>query len=297
LLGAAPLTVSPAGQAPQPVAGGTELLIIERDPAMASIGQRPIDIQRRLYYNAQARPPRCSELRVATPGLIGPAVLPLKHTDVAADISVYVASVTVIQKYHNPYAQKIEAVYVFPLPQDAAVRDFVMTIGERRIRGIIREREEAQRIYREARRQGHRASLLTQERPNIFTQNVANIAPGEAIDVEMSYFYSLPYRAGEYEFVFPMVVGPRYNPPGFQDGVGAVLMGARGASGQATEVEYLPPTSIPSHDLSLAVSLDAGTALREISSPSHAIEIERSGEQSRCCHSEPGLRLALPNSR
>lgn len=78
--------------------------------------------------------------------------VPLKHTDVKAAISGYIATVEVTQQFHNPYGVKIEAVYVFPLPKNAAVNEFVMTVGERRIRGIIREREEAERIYYEARR-------------------------------------------------------------------------------------------------------------------------------------------------
>src|SRR5439155_24666259 len=139
--------------------------------------------------------------------------LPLKHTDVQAFIGGCVATVEVTQSFHNPYQGSIEAVYVFALPHNAAVNEFVMTIGERRIRGIIRERREAERIYFEARRQGYVASLLTEERPNIFTQSVANIEPGREIDVSIKYFHTLAYLDGWYEFVFPMVVGPRFNPP------------------------------------------------------------------------------------
>src|SRR6266545_800593 len=122
------------------------------------------------------------------------APFPLRKIDVRARVSVQVASVEVRQEYVNPYSEKIEAVYVFPLPEDAAVRDFVMTIGERHIRGIIREREEAQRLYQEARRQGYAASLLTEERPDVFTQSVANIEPGRAIEVALTYFHLLPWR-------------------------------------------------------------------------------------------------------
>src|SRR5690606_27027528 len=109
-----------------------------------------------------------------------------------------------------------------------------MTIGDRRIRGIIREREEAERIYHDARAQGYTASLLTQERPNVFTQKVANIEPGKQIDVNIKYFHTLAYADGWYEWVFPMVVGPRFNPPGFTDGIGAISTGMPGRSGQAT---------------------------------------------------------------
>jgi Ca-activated chloride channel family protein len=197
--------------------------------------------------------------------------LPLKHTDVKGQISGYIATVEVTQQFHNPYEEKIEAVYVFPLPQNAAVNEFIMIIGERKIRGIIREREEAEQIYAEARRQGYTAALLTQERPNIFTQKVANIEPKKQIDVNIKYFSTLAYVDGWYEFIFPMVVGPRFNPPGSTDGVGAVAYGKTGISGQKTEVQYLKPGQRSGHDISLAVDIDAGVAIEEISCSSHVI--------------------------
>jgi Ca-activated chloride channel family protein len=206
--------------------------------------------------------------------------VPLRHTDVKAEISGYVAQVKVKQEYQNPYDSKIEAVYVFPLPQNAAVSDFVMTIGDRRIRGMIREREEAQRIYREAKRQGYTASLLTQERPNIFAQKVANIEPGKAIDIEITYFNTLAYSEGEYTFVFPMVVGPRFNPPGSSDGVGAVSRGAAGKSGQRTEVQYLRPEERSGHDIMVAVDLDAAVEIEKTYSNSHAIDVWKKGKTS-----------------
>jgi Ca-activated chloride channel family protein len=197
--------------------------------------------------------------------------LPLKHTDVKGQISGYIATVDVTQQFHNPYDEKVEVVYVFPLPQNAAINEFIMTIGERRIRGIIRERKEAEQIYQQAKSQGHVASLLTQERPNIFTQKVANIEPGKQIDVNIKYFNTLAYVDGWYEFVFPMVVGPRFNPPGFTDGVGAVARGKAGISGQKTEVQYLKPGERSGHDISLAVDIDAGVTIEQLVCTSHVI--------------------------
>jgi len=214
--------------------------------------------------------------------------LPLKHTGVKASIIGYIATVEVTQQFRNPYNSKIEAVYVFPLPHNAAVNEFLMTIGERRIRGIIREREEAERIYRAAKSQGYVASLLTEERPNIFTQSVANIEPGREIDVNIKYFHTLDYVDGWYEFVFPMVVGPRFNPaqgasgvspeeeagtrPGSKsDGVGSVARGLHGASGQRTEVQYLNPTERSGHDISLSVDVNAGVAVEESFCRTHNI--------------------------
>jgi len=215
--------------------------------------------------------PGCGAMLAKLPKEDKEIPLPLKHTDVKGQISGYIATVNVTQQFHNPYEEKIEAVYVFPLPQNAAVNEFIMVIGERRIRGIIRERKEAEEIYREARRQGYVASLLTQERPNIFTQKVANIEPGKNIDVNIKYFNTLAYVDGWYEFVFPMVVGPRFNPSGYSDGVGAVARGKNGISGQKTEVQYLKPGERSGHDIAVTVDVDAGVKIEEVKCTNHVI--------------------------
>ena len=220
----------------------------------------------------QAARPGCGAL-IARVGEEGRRVpVPLKHTDVKAAIAGNIATVEVTQQFHNPFDTRIQARYIFPLPQNAAVHDFVMTIGERRIRGIIRERKEAERIYHQALAAGLVASLLTQERPNVFRQLVGNIEPGRQIDVNIKYFHTLTYVDGWFEFVFPMVVGPRFNPPGSTDGVGAVARGSRGASGQATEVQYLRPGERSGHDIALSVSIDAGTPIEQVACRSHVIE-------------------------
>ena len=189
--------------------------------------------------------------------------LPLKHTDVRAVVTGYVGTVDVTQQFTNPYDEKIEAVYLFPLPEKAAVSEFVMTIGERKIRGILREKEEAEQIYRDARAQGYRASLLTQHRPNIFEQKVANIEPGKQIDVNIRYFHTLAYEDGWYSFVFPTVVGPRYNPAGF-DGSRRRRAAARrdvARAGGGAAVRYLRPNERSAHDVS--VSVDARRRSRD----------------------------------
>ena len=223
-------------------------------------------------------PPVSSEpqrLETTLAGGGGAVSLPLTHTDVRAAVTGYVASVAVTQKYQNPYSEKIEAAYVFPLPENAAVKEFVMRIGSRRIRSIVRKRDDAEAIYGEARRKGYVAALLTEERPNVFRQVVGNIEPGKAIDIEITYFNTLRYDAGEFEFVFPMVVGPRYNPPGSTTGIGAVPAGQPGTSGQPTEVQYLRPGERSGHDVALRVELDAGMSIAEVTSPSHAIDVQK----------------------
>lgn len=219
--------------------------------------------------------PGCGSLVTYAPNTTDQVPVPLKHTDVAASISAYISSVHVTQTFANPFDSKIEAVYVFPLPENSAVSDFVMKVGDRTIRGIIRDRDDAQRIYTQARAQGYVASLLTQERPNIFTQRIANIEPGRAIDVDITYYSTLTFSDGSYEFVFPMVVGPRFNPPGTSNGVGAADRRAPGSTGQPTEVTYLRPRERSGSDISLAVDIDAGVAIEDIESPTHTIQTDR----------------------
>jgi len=206
--------------------------------------------------------------------------VPLKHTGVSADINGYIVSVNVKQQFHNPYNSNIEAVYVFPLPENAAVNDFVMTIGARSIRGIIREREQAERIYNQAKSQGYTASLMTQERPNIFTQRVANIEPGRSIDIDITYFNTLAYSDGWFSFVFPMVVGPRFNPPGSTDPVAALPREVAG-NPQTTSVNYLRPAERNGHDISINVDIDAGVEIEELASNTHHIDVQRPAGYSR----------------
>jgi len=219
--------------------------------------------------------------------------MPLKHTDVHASVSGYIGSVEVVQQFLNPYSGKIEAVYVFPLPHNAAVNEFIMTIGQRRIRGIIRERQEAEQIYQEAKRQGYVASLLTEERPNVFKQSVANIEPGKEIDVTIRYFQTLEYADGWYEFVFPMVVGPRFNPPGMTNGVGAAARGAAGVSSQKTEVQYLKPGERSGHDISLELNVDAGVAIEEFRCATHDVTHESPSPERLTVSLKPGD--SIPN--
>ncbi|MFN3240687.1 MAG: VIT domain-containing protein [Planctomycetota bacterium] len=224
-------------------------------------------------------PDRIAALRAKVDGKAFGQPLPLQHTDVAAKVALNISSVTVTQTFHNPFASKIEAVYVFPLPQDAAVSDFVMKLGDRRIRGIVRERDEARRIYEQARAQGYNASLLQQERPNIFTQSVANIEPDQTIDVATTYFQTLPWRDGAFEMVVPTVVGPRFQPAGRDDGVGAIAADAPGTSGQPVEVPYRVDAAGDGPGIAIEVALDAGIELGEIACKSHQVAIARDGEQ------------------
>ena len=230
---------------------------------------------------------------------------PLKHTNVKANIAGFIARVTVTQTFHNPYDEKIEAVYVFPLPHTAAIDDMTMTVGDRRIVGLIKRRAEAQALYQEAIQQGKTASLLEQERPNIFTQSVGNIQPHDEVRIEISYVDVLDYDMGTYEFHFPMVVGPRYIPgtptskipelpdelegkvgeleaplDGVRDGADPSGTGVAPDTDRVPDVSRItPPVLKPdyrtAHDISLAVSLNAGVPIQDIQIVNHKVEVDR----------------------
>lgn len=202
-------------------------------------------------------------------------VFPLKHTEVIAKIAGNLSRVEVIQSFENPFTQPLEAVYIFPLPDEAAVDDMEIKIGDRTIKGNIKKREEAVAIYEKAKQEGRTAGLLEQERDNIFTQSLANIKPGEQIDVTIRYTESLKFESGNYEFVFPMVVGPRYIPGTSIDG--------SGDTDQVPDASRITPPVVlegtrSSHNINVTVEIDAGLPISEVRSPSHQLKIEHSGQ-------------------
>jgi Ca-activated chloride channel homolog len=210
---------------------------------------------------------------------------PLKHTDVKAEVSGFLARVTLTQEFHNPMGEKIEAVYLFPLPPRSAVDQLTMDVGGRVIRAEIKRREEAQRLFAQARTEGRVAALLDQERPNLFTQAVTNISPGASVKVTISYVETLPYEDGVYEFTFPMVVGPRYIPgktkPGDEpeDGKQAAAETDQVPDGARITPSHMPTGMRPGHDVSLEITIDTGVPLEQIASELHEIEVDRDGAQ------------------
>lgn len=201
--------------------------------------------------------------------------LPLRHTDVAAEVVGFAAGVTVTQRYANPFAFPIEAIYVFPLPESSAVDAMRIVIGERVIEAEVRKRKDARRIYEKAKAAGHTAALLEEERPNIFTQSVANIAPGTDIEIVIHYVQTLTYDDGVTEFVFPMVVGPRFVP-------GAPL-GTNVGAGRLADTDEVPDASRISppiagrgmragQDIALRLTLDAAFDVTDFEAPTHRVE-------------------------
>ena len=219
---------------------------------------------------------------------------PLKHTDVKAEISGFISRVVVTQQFENNLPDKIEAVYTFPLPQNAAVDDMTMIIGTRTVKGKVLPREEAQAAYDAAKSSGRVASLLDQERPNIFTQSVANILPGEQVKITISYVETLKYEDGAYEFVFPMVVGPRYIPG---SATSRVERGHAPNTDRVPDASRITPKSLPAtrsgHDISLEVTLDAGLIVDAVTSKSHRVDIDRPDVRSARVRLKEGS--TLPN--
>lgn len=225
----------------------------------------------RAASGAEAHDPEASdpEGRVGTlfvkgeDGVATPAVV--LATDVEIVVSGLVARARVSQRFSNESDLWLEGVYVFPLPEMAAVDRLQLTVGERRIEGQIQERARAKRTYQKAKSAGKTASLLEQERPNLFTTAVANIGPREAIEITLEYQQTLRYEKGEFELRFPMTLTSRYIP-------GAVPDAAR------ITPWMLHPDGPVTNPLDLRVVLDAGFPLERISSVTHRLDVEQADE-------------------
>jgi len=188
---------------------------------------------------------------------------PLLEIDVALRVTGPIARGTVMQRFRNPTERWLEGVYVFPLPEGAAVDGLRMRIGDRIVEGEVREREEARRSYERARDEGRRATLVEQQRPDVFTAKVANVGPGAEIQVEIEFQQTLRLDEGAFSLRLPWIVAPRFTPT---DVVGRAEDETHGPPGAAAGA---------GPDVALAIELDPGFPLAEIESPSHAIAIEQ----------------------
>jgi Ca-activated chloride channel family protein len=207
--------------------------------------------------------------------------LPLKATSAEVRIAGVIADVTVTQVYRNEGKRALEAIYVFPGSTRAAVYAMTMTIGTRTINAVVRERQQARAEYEQARAQGRTASLLEQQRPNVFQMNVANIMPGDEIKVKMSYTELLVPTDAVYEFIYPTVVGPRYsNQP------------AAGAADTERWVEnpYRHQGEAPAYDFDIEVTLTAGMPIRKVSCASHKTTIAYDGPTTATVSLDPSER-------
>ena len=181
---------------------------------------------------------------------------PLEGVTIDAVITGPIAELTVYQRFTNTHDEFMEATYMFPLHQDAAVDGAAMRIGGREIRAQLHTRERAREIYEEARDSGQASSLTEQERPNIFTQSVANIPPGEDIEVVLHLVQPLTYEDGRYRLDVPLVVGPRFVPAGVED-----------AARVTAPIAASPAAAGPR--VSVSVEVEMGMALSEVWSSTH----------------------------
>lgn len=196
--------------------------------------------------------------------------LPLKATVVKANITGVIADVVVTQHYRNEGTLPLEARYVFPASSHAAVYGLQMHIGDRVIEAKIREKQQARVEYETAKFQGKSASLLEQERPNVFQMNVANILPGDDIAVELHYTESITPKEGTYQFVYPTVVGPRYN--------GSVASGS-GVKEQWVQTPYLKAQDAPNATFAMTVNIASPIPLQNISSATHQLDIQEKDDK------------------
>jgi Ca-activated chloride channel family protein len=222
-------------------------------------------------------------LGTATPGEY--VMAPTVETEVAISVTGMVARTRLTQSFHNPGSDFVEGIYVFPLPEKAAVDHLELRIGQRVIEGEIREKGEARQVYEKAKSEGRKAALVEQQRPNLFTNSVAHIGPNEMVRVTIEYQQSLAYENGRYRLRFPLAVTPRYVPaqapieslpdepkarltfPGAMDGANpeALLQPAFALAGGSALV----------NPVDIAVAIDAGVPLGEVSSSYHDMRVEQ----------------------
>ena len=204
----------------------------------------------------------------------------LLDTDVDMNISGLVARVSVRQEFRNTSEEWVEGIYVFPLPDKAAVDQMRLHIGERFIEGEIQEKEQAKKTYEKAKQAGQKASLVEQQRANLFTTRVANIAPGELVVIEVEYLEDIRYEEGQFSIRFPMTLTPRY--------ISGKPLPDRIGSGWAPDTDRVPDASAitppqvtksKAHQLSLTAHVNAGMPLEIIASRYHPVRVTEENGQ------------------
>jgi Ca-activated chloride channel homolog len=216
-----------------------------------------------LYLRRSAEAPVAEALRVAT----------RMHVQVTGNV----ARVHVEQVFSNAGEDWVDGLYVFPLSKGSAVDELLMHVGERTIRGEVREKEKAQAMYAQARSEGKQASIVEQERPNMFSSAVANIAPRASLTIEISYLETLPLRDGRYTLNLPLAITPRFTPGAPVDATGpkpalqaAVMNAILGATATPERVQGAP------QQVGIDIDLEPGFTLGSVSSLHHAVEVQNS---------------------
>ncbi|MDD4967907.1 MAG: TonB family protein [Paludibacter sp.] len=191
-------------------------------------------------------------------------ILPLKETSASVNIVGVIADVTVRQKYVNSGKNTLEAIYTFPLSTKAAVYAMKMTIGNRTISARISEKEKARKDYEQAKTAGNRVSLLEQNRPNVFTMNVANIAIKDTIVVELKYTELLVPENGVYSFVYPTVVGPRYSNK---------TKNEAGTDGKFVNTPYTQEGEAATYKFGFELKINSGIPIQDVTCTTHNMEV------------------------
>ena len=221
-----------------------------------------------LYLRRSAQEPVTEALRLAT--------------RMQVQVTGNLARVHVQQEFSNTGEDWVEGLYVFPLSKDGAVDELLMRIGERTIRGEVQEKAKAQALYNDARAEGRRASIVEQERPNLFTSAVANIAPHTTATIEITYLETLPFRDGRYTLNLPLAITPRYTPGAPQDATAAMPAVAAAFMNAALGTTATPEKVAAARQrVSIDVDLEPGFALGEVSSLHHAVETQNAPSGKR----------------
>lgn len=205
---------------------------------------------------------------------------PVLSTDVKFTVSGTVARAVVSQQFRNDSPDWVEGIYVFPLPESAAVDRLRMQVGDRLIEGQIRERAQARAEYEAARDRGSLATLIELERPNIFTSSVANLGPGQTLTVEIEYQQTLLYQDGSVSLRFPTVVAPRYIPGSPQSEGRPSGHGWSPDTDKVKDASRITPKVLAEGEplrnpVTIHVELDAGFPVNEVKSRYHAVNVEK----------------------
>lgn len=216
---------------------------------------------------------------------------PRLATDVDIDVNGPTARAVLTQAFENSTDKWVEALYVFPLPEDSAVYSLKMIVGNRVIVADIKEKQAARAIYEQARKQGKRATLVEQQRPNVFTNAVANIGPHEKIVVQIEYQQAVRLADGRFSLRVPLVVAPRYSPQGaspitqqadLKAGWGRTQDSkSRKAGDKPVSAPLMAPGSARTNPVTLKVNLNAGFPLDDIKSLYHTVKIDRLNDSAR----------------
>lgn len=203
------------------------------------------------------------------------------QTDVSMNVSGLIVRTEVCQKFSNPSDDWVEGIYVFPLPDSAAVDHLRMRVGARTVEGKVKEREVAKAVYTQAKQQGKKSSLIEQERPNIFTTSVANIPPGESIDIMIEYQQRLKIENGEASLRFPLVVAPRYIPGkplrqtiALNTGTGWAFDTEQVADASRITPHVIEPGTQTENPVSISIRLNPGFPLEDVASTYHPIDVQ-----------------------